>query len=803
MAKPKDKNYIFERFNPDLTLGLSTAQVALRNKEKLFNFTKQKTSKPIWKILFDNIFTYFNLIYVIISIAFILVKSYGDMLFIVVVVANTAIAIFQEIKAKVTVEKLKLVATPKVTVIRNGKEHKIYANKLVLDDIIKLDVGNQVPSDCIIISGRVDVNESLLTGESKAVKKVEGDILLAGSFLSAGECFAKVEKVGKQNYIQTIAAEAKQFKSPSSNLFKDLKLIIKYIGIMLIPIGGLMFINNYYGGEQNITEAIRKSGAALIGMIPAGMFLLITIALSVGVIKLSAKKTLVKDLYSIENLARANVLCLDKTGTITDGTMQVKEVIMLKNMDYDFDNLLANFLGSQKGANSTSRALSQHFGIDYSLKIKETIPFSSDRKHSGATFKDFGTIAMGAPGFLPVNITKELKAKITRRTTKGDRVLLIATSTEDIKNDTLPNLEPVAIIVIEDHIRDDATATIDWFKQNDVEIKIISGDDPATVSSIAKRVGVEGWDKTISLEGLSLDEVARVANKYTVFGRVSPEQKHALVKALKNAGNVVAMTGDGVNDTLALKEADCSISMADGSEVARGISHLVLLNSKFASLPSVVKEGRKVVNNIQQSSALYLMKTFFTIVLSLITIITLSPYPFYTMQLYMLELFIIGLPSVILALQPNEQIIKGNFIKGVLKNSLPYGVVLVSNVLIMMFIWNFVPMDAEAKVTLGTLVITSISFANLVRICWPLNMLRFLTLLVSLACNLIAMLALPATFGITRFTTESVIVYISLLVTTSILLYFVPIIIRKIEQKLKKNKANQNKKINDNIQITK
>lgn len=786
--KKRFDEVIFDRFEANIETGLSSAQVALRTKQKLTNHTKQKASKSVIRIFFDNIFTYFNLIYAFILTAFLFIKSYDNLLFIVVVAANTLIAVVQEIKAKITVEKLKLVSTPKVKVLRNGKLTSVFANRLVLDDIIKLSVGNQIPSDSVVIEGRIDVNESLLTGESRSVKKKDGDRLLAGSFLTAGECWARVDKVGKQNYIQTIASQAKQFKSPSSNLFKDLKTIIRYIGIMIIPVGALLFINNYFGtGANNIADAINRTGAALIGMIPAGMFLLITIALSVGVVKLAGKKTLVKDLYSIENLARVNVLCLDKTGTITDGTMQVNEVLMLKKVSYNFNHLFSNFLASQKASNATSYALTQHFGQSYDLKITETIPFSSDRKFSAASFEKHGTVVLGAPDFLGIKLDKALKQKISRRTNKGDRVLMIATSSKPIKNDSLPALEPVALVVLEDHIRPDAKETIEWFRKNDVDIKIISGDDAATVSSIAKRVGVENANKTISLEGMSLSDVAKIANKFTVFGRVSPEQKHALIKALKNAGNVVAMTGDGVNDTLALKEADCSISMVDGSEVARGISHLVLLNSKFSSLPEVVKEGRKVVNNIQQSSALYLMKTFFTIVLSLITLITFSPYPFLPMQAYLLELFIIGLPSVILALQKNEKRIKGNFIKAVLKNSVPHGAVLLVNILLMMLLTTIYPVEAEAKITLGTLLLTSIGFVNLVKICWPLNKIRLGTLLLSLVL-ILASITIPPIhkfFGISVFTLETTIIYLSLLGITSIGMYFIPIISGKIMKKLK------------------
>lgn len=780
-----------ERFFPQIEQGLTDGQVVSRHKEKLTNETKQKTSKPFVKILFDNIFTYFNLMYLVIFVAFLYVGLYDHLLFVVVIVANTLISIIQETKAKITVEKLRLISAPKVKVVRNGKQVNVFANKLVLDDIIKLDVGNQIPADCILISGTIDVNESLLTGESKPIKKMANDQLLAGSFLTSGTCYAKVDKIGKESYIQSIAAEAKQFKSPSSNLFKDLKTIIKYIGIMIVPIGSLIFVNNYFGQERDLQTAISATGTSLIGMIPAGMFLLISIALSVGVIKLAAKKTLVRDLYSIENLARANVLCFDKTGTITDGTMQVKEILKLKQVDFDFDLAMSNFLASQVASNGTSRALSEHFGLSYEMKPSKVLAFSSDKKHSATTFENFGTIALGAPDFLNIKLIKSLKQKISKRTSQGERVLLICYSKNEITDDKLPSLQPIALAILEDHIRDDAKTTMEWFKQNDVEIKIISGDDPSTVSSIAKRVGVEGAEKTISLEGMSLSDVAKIATKFTVFGRVTPEQKHALVKALKNSGKVVAMTGDGVNDTLALKEADCSIAMADGSEVARSISHLVLLNSKFSSLPDVVREGRKVVNNVQQSSALFLMKTFFMIVLSLITIITLSDFPFETPQLFPLELFIIGLPSVVLALQPNEKIIEGGFIKGVLKHSLPYGVVLLVNILIMMTIQVFAQLDVSAYDTLKTMLLTTVGYLNLARLCWPLNKFRVFSLIISFDAIILSTALFPTLFRITSFTQTSLIIYTILICLTALVLVFVPLVYNKILHALKKaKKAN-------------
>lgn len=778
-----------ERYQPDEN-GLSLLQVKQRQSEKLVNNVKQKSSKSIFKIFFDNIVTFFNLIWVVIFVALMIVKSYSNLLFVVVVSLNTIISIVQEIKAKLTVEKLQLMTSPRVEVVREGKTEKIFAKQLVLDDIVKLTVGNQVPSDCILQSGEIEVNESLLTGESKPIKKRAGDVLLAGSFLTSGSCVARIDKVGKENYIQTVATQAKQFKSPSSNLFKDLNTIIKYIGIMIVPVGGLMFVSNYFGCNREVNRAVELTCGSLIGMVPAGMFLLITIALAVGVIKLAQKKTLVQDLYSIEMLARANVLCLDKTGTITDGTMQVKEVLTLKDVDFNLNKVISFHLANQKSSNNTSRAMMHFFGSDASVKAVQKIDFSSERKFGASFFEDIGTIAVGAPEFMGIKLKQSLKTKIKKYMSKGERVLVVGFSKQKMIDENLPELEPIALVVIEDHIRDDAIQTINWFKQNGVEIKIISGDDPATVGAIAKRVGVENSDKIISLEGMSIEDVKKIANKFTVFGRVSPEQKHALVKALKNSGKVVAMTGDGVNDTLALKEADCSISMADGSDVARNLSHLVLMDSKFSSLPAVVKEGRQVVNNVQQSSALYLMKTFFTIVLSLITIVTMSTYPFTPKQLYILEMLIIGLPSVILALQPNDKMIQGNFIKQVLKNSIPYGALLLANILFIKILYKFSFFTAEEFTTIGTMTLYTIGYLNLIKLCLPLTKIRGACLGISFVLIMALNFIMPEFFGMTAFSLRVLMTLLCMALVSAIILFVIPLLAKWIKSKHQKVEVN-------------
>lgn len=790
----KKKNVDMSRYTPDINIGLSRQQVENRRVAGLVNKTKQNSGKSYFTIFFENICTFFNLIWALVFVALLAVKAYTDLLFIVVIVLNTAIAIAQEIKAKITVEKLSYVTAPKLTVIRDGKEEKIIATKLCLDDIVKLSIGNQIPTDCILKQGSVEVNESMLTGESQAVKKSAGDTLFAGTYIISGGCIAQVDKIGKESYIQMVAKEAKKFKSPQSDLFKDINSLVKYIGIIIVPLGALMFLNNYFAYGRVIAEAVAKTCGSITGMVPAGMFLLITIALSLGVIKLGKKKALVQDIYSIEMLARTNVLCLDKTGTITDGTMRVCEHINLKQASLVPNEMaISNILQAQMSNNQTSNALVLHYKKSGELNVTSNIEFSSQRKFTATSFEGVGTYAIGAPEFIHVGtLDEQLESLIFQKTSEGKRVLMLAYSQEQIIKNELPfYMEPMALVVLEDHIREDAIDTINWFKSNGVKIKIISGDNPYTVANIAKRVGVENADACISLEGLSIAEVEKIANNFTVFGRVSPEQKHALIKALKKSGNTVAMTGDGVNDSLALKEADCSIAMADGSEVARNLSNIVLLNSKFSSLPSVVKEGRQVINNVQQSSTLFLMKTVFTILLSLITIITRSPYPFSPSQLLLLEMFVIGLPSVVLAVQPNDKLITGDFSTQVLKRALPNGLLMLFNAIVVIALNNFGVLTATEYSTLSTLVLIGTGFVNLFYLCLPLNALRTFCVCLSGALLLVGSISLGTTFfGINDCTFKVFVIFVILVGLSIPLHIYIPKLSDFLFDKFKKMDAN-------------
>ncbi len=755
------------RYSTDVEHGLSEEQVAERIEHKLVNDTKIRTSNSYLTIFMKNIFTVFNCIWLFIAIALICVHApISNLLFLLVVIANTAISIFQEIKAKITVEKLSMVTTPKIKAVRMGLDVEVRGEDLLLDDIILLENGNQIPADCIIVDGNVEANESLLTGESNSVKKVVGDILLAGSFLVSGKCYARVDKVGKSNYIQTVAETTKDFKPQTSNLFKDLNSLIKVILVILIPLGVLTFIKEMTMTSSTIEQAVTNTSGAVTGMIPAGMYLLITVGLSVGVIKLARKKTLVKNLYSIEMLARANILCLDKTGTITDGTMRVVQVLPQEGTKPEqVGKIMKTILASQATSNATSLALVEHFGKEPSKNVKEVIEFSSSRKFSVTMMQNGKTYYLGALPFIRCNLTSAQKNEINSLAEQGLRVMGLVEDTSAYNEKVAGKKGKVlALFALEDHIRKDAVETIAWFKQNEVKIKIISGDDALTVSRIAKRVGVDDCDKYVSLENMSLQEVAQIADKFTVFGRVTPEQKHTIIKALKTSGNVVAMTGDGVNDTLALKEANCSIAMADGSEVARNISHLVLMESNFSALPAIVREGRQIVNNVQSSSVLYLMKTLFTIMLCVFTLIIPNSYPFVPAQILLLEMFIIGIPSFILTFQPNNDIIRGNFIPQVLKKSIPCALLMFVNILVLVILNDrTVTLNAEEFASLCTLLLTFVGFINLVWVCWPLNWLRAACVGASAVLIVSALAGLGRIFLVTAYTFPVIVTLLTLL----------------------------------------
>ena len=740
-----------ERFTPTAQSGLSSFQVKSRVDSGLINHADDKYSKSYVSIFVGNLCTFFNLLGLIVLVALIFAGAKPfDFVFVLVYLMNIIIGISQEIRAKKCIDRLSLLSSKKSVVIRDGKEIEISPTDIVLDDVILLSLGNQVPTDCKILEGNAEADESVLTGESVSVKKQPGDVLLSGSFIVGGTCRAVAEKVGKDNYVQKLSAEAKKYRKPHSEIMESLRIIIRILGFIIIPIAAAWMIKSTVFCDIELSQSILNTSTLVIGMIPSGMFLLTSLALAVGIIKLAAHDTLIQDLYSLEMLARVDTICFDKTGTITDGNMSVKELVPIKNVPQkEISSVISSMLGTLNDSNQTAIALKEYFGNDVSLTATSSIPFNSKRKLSAVEFKGKGVFAIGAPEFvLPKEKYAVLEEKINDYASEGLRVLILAHSEESIEGDKIPNdFTPYSLILLMDHIREDAISTVSWFKENGVTVKVISGDNPVTVSEVSKRVGIENADKYISLDGLSDDEVRAAAEKYTVFGRVSPEQKAILVKTMKQAGHTTAMTGDGVNDILALKAADCAVTVASGSDAARNIAHIVLLDNNFNSMPNVVFEGRRVINNIQSSASLYLMKTFFTMIIAFITLCLpfIEKYPFELKQMNLLEIIIIGIPSFFLSLQPNKARVRGRFLHYVIRKSLPCALLMAISVgLVELSKAVLGGFNDDLYQTLSVYALTFSGLINLIFICYPFN--RFRTVLFS-ACTV----ALLTIFAVTVF----------------------------------------------------
>ena len=711
LARKRQTNMQYvDRFEPNPEDGLTDEQVNQRILEGFSNFKPKSSSKTVFQIVISNVFTVLNLLIFVIAGFLISIGSIKDLTFLLIISANIIIGIVQEIRAKKMIDKLSLISAPTVNVLRNGKIAEISTGEVVLDDIMILEAGKQICTDSTVVSDSIEVNESLLTGESDSILKKPGDILYSGSYVVSGSCKAKVEKVGKDNYIESLTTSAKKYVKPKSELLRSLNIIIYVMATIIIFLGVGLFYIQYVKNGMTYYDSVRKTAGAMVGMIPSGLYLCTSMALAVGVMRLGKKNVLVQELYCIEMLARINVLCLDKTGTITDGSMVVKDVVEYKNFGgINTKYAISAILNSQNDRNLTSQALENYFGLSKRLKCIGTIPFSSKRKYSASTFDKYGTYIMGAPEFiLTPDDFKKINKDVDKFAKQGYRVLLLGYTEGVIANNEMPDtkVEPMSLILIEDNIRPDAIDTIRYFKESGVEVKVISGDNPATVGMIAKRAGIENADNYISLDGMSEQDVVRAAGKYTVFGRVSPSQKRLLVKTLKELGKTVAMTGDGVNDILALKEADCSIAMASGSEAARNVSHLVLLDSNFGSMPSVVAEGRRVINNITKVARLYLTKTMFSLLLAIIALIQ-GYYPISTNQLFMIDLLCIGIPSVILVLERNNELNKGHFLANVLKSALPGAIVIVIQSLIVFMLQAEFSMT---QITSSTVIVITATF---------------------------------------------------------------------------------------------
>ncbi len=749
------------RFHARPNEGLSSSQVNARVEQGLVNKTGKKYSKTYRSIFIGNLCTFFNLLCLLATLALIIADApITQFLFVLIFLCNICFSIFLEIRAKRKLDKLTILSSSSATVVRNGKKVEIPVDQLVVDDVLILRAGQQVPADCIALEGNAELNESLLTGESVPIKKEDGDPLYAGSFVASGQIVVRVEKIGDDTYISKLTAKAKQYKRPNSEIMNSINLFIKIIGFAIVIVSVLMARTNFKAlggtsedlhlGNPILNNTIQKTAAVVIGMIPSGLLLLTTVALSLGMIRLAKYNTLVQDMYSLEMLARVNVLCLDKTGTITDGRMKVSDCILLNSTgEYGIDDIIGSMLASLSDNNQTSIALYERFGHSSALQPIATLPFSSARKLSAVTFEGEGTFVLGAPEFvlkpMPVRIDKIVK----QYAQMGLRVLVVAHSPSQIQGDKVPTaLKAVAIVTLSDNIRPDAIETIKWFRENDVAVKVISGDNPVTVSEVARRAGIKNASQFISLEGLSELEVENCANQYTVFGRVTPEQKAILIRSIKKAGNTVAMTGDGVNDILAMKEADCAVSVASGSEAARNVSNLVLQDNNFGSMPKIVNEGRRVINNVKNSSALYIMKTLFILILATVCISIKSKYFFTTNNMLMYEFFVSAFPSAVLSLQANTNRVKGKFIPYVLSRAIPGALTMALGIIAMYVIhktsvstaFGFIDASGMETPSYQALLMIVLTFSGLVmlyRICQPFSLVRAVTfILATMACAL-------------------------------------------------------------------
>ena len=705
--------------------GLNDEQVEERELRGMTNKVDNSISKSYLKIFTTNIFTLFNLLNIFLACLIIIFNGQiKNMLFAGIAMVNLVIGIIQEIRSKRALDKLSLVSAPSIEAVRNGQVVEISTDDIVIDDIIILKQGSQIPTDCIVVGGECEANESLLTGEQDDIHKGIGDQLMSGSFVQSGKCRARVMAVGEDTYASKLMSEAKKFKKSKSELMRSINWIIRIATIIIFPLGILMFITNMKHATS-ISGAVTSTVSSVIGMIPEGLVMLTSVALALGIVRLAKKRTLVQDLYSIEALARVDVLCLDKTGTITEGSMQVESVHVYSSKFGSPDDIMANLVNALGKNNATFEACAEYFSSNETYKVSKLMPFSSARKWSGASFSGVGTFIVGAPEFVLKERYSLVERNVNEYAMEGYRVLVLVTTPESLQDGAMDpaKMELVALIVLSDKIRSTASATFEYFEQQGVQLKVISGDNPLTVSKVAERAGMKNAEKYIdaSVDLDTPDKIYEAAEKYTVFGRVSPSQKKELVAALKAHGHTVGMTGDGVNDVMALKESDCSIAMASGSDASRNVAQLVLLDSDFSSLPSVVSEGRRVINNIERASSLFLVKTTFIAVLSLLLIIfQFSTYPFEPIQLTLINALFVGVPSFILALEPNDRRVKGNFLSKVFKRALPAGLTVAFAIILVCWMYNDIGFDVSPQIsTMSVFITASVSFVVLVQVCMP------------------------------------------------------------------------------------
>lgn len=850
-----------ERKEADAHQGLSKAEVDDRVARDAVNHAVGSASKSQKEIICSNIFTYFNLLFFIIAVMLIAVGSFRDLTFLPVIIANTAIGIFQELRSKKVLDDLTILNAPKNTVVRDGQEQVIAAEELVLDDIIILSAGNQIPADAIVLEGEVLVNEALLTGESDQITKKKGDELLSGSFIVSGECRARIDKVGSDSYIAKLTLEAKEMKDGEvSEMIRALDRLVKIVGIIIIPIGIILFSQQHFINETPIRESVTATVAAIIGMIPEGLYLLASVALAVSVMRLASQKVLVHNMKCIETLARVDVLCVDKTGTITDNTMTVKKVLPLRKTVVESDDGLqkaqegvadttaanssvadqkqmagnvptkqetqdkrsgvegsgteeipaftpeesaafelavGDFAAAMATDNITMKAIKEHFRKRSGKRPEKVIPFSSATKYSGAVFED-GSYVLGAPEFILRESYEEYSSQIERWSRQGFRVLVFAEYPGTLTGEALTEpASPLGMVLVANPIREKAPETFRYFVEQGVEIKVISGDNPVTVSEVAKEAGIANAEAYIDASTLQdYEELYAAAKRYTVFGRVTPDQKRQLVSALKHMGHTVAMTGDGVNDVLALKDADCSIAMASGSDAASQVAQLVLLESDFSKMPSVVAEGRRVVNNIERTASLFLVKNIFSLLLSIFSIVLLVNYPLEPSQISLISMFTIGIPAFFMSLEPNTDRINGHFLSNVLFKALPGGL---TDFLVVSCLYTFCMefnVNETDVSTSCTVILAIVGLMILFKIASPMNRFHWILWFSMMGGLVYCIIFVRKIFAITSISRQSMMLLLVFAVVTEPTFRYLSSWIKKLSEFYLEQKRRRKYKMN-------
>ena len=711
----------------DKIKGLTGEEVKERMEKGQVNSSNTNNLKSNWQIVRDNVCTLFNLFNLIIAIALACVHAYTNMVFILIIIVNVLIGIIQEIHGKNLVKQLSILTTAKTKVVRDGEEKELNINEIVVDDVILLAQGDQIPSDAYVLDGEIEVNEALLTGESDTILKKKEDKLLSGSYVVSGKCYAKIEKVGDDNFANQIINATKKHKKVNSELLNSMKKVTNFTSFVIIPAGVILFVQAYVFREVDLQQSVIATAAALLGMLPKGFVLLTSISLETGVIKLAKKQVLVQDLYSVETLAHIDTLCLDKTGTITEGKMKVIEVEKYNEdvLPDILENIMNSYINLTDDSNSTFNALKDYFKGDSKYEKLSDISFSSERKWSSVTFKDLGTIIVGAPERLSAMANVELPKNIVEAQKDGKRALCIGYTKEAVSVEQIPNISLVAGIIMADPLRKNAKEMLGYFKTQSVDIKIISGDNPITVSTIAKRAGLEDYESYIDLSTIKSDaEIVDIVDKYSIFARVLPQQKSIIVKALQAKGHSVAMTGDGVNDVIALRESDLSITLPEANDAAKQVSQIVLLNQDFSVLKDVLMEGRRVVNNLTSVARIFFIKTIYSVLLSLFCIITNTAFPFIPIQITLIDLVIEAYTSFFISFEPNSKPVKGVFLHTVLRNAAPFAIVIVLNIIFLTYMGPVLGIAQGPLVTIMYLLIGFVSILAVLEVCIPFNKLH-------------------------------------------------------------------------------